>query len=86
MELNADLSDLEGHAHDEEISSMLATEDIYYMEAHFLSRQLPWTRYGWTWSMLYCGQKVQSLTEYILGINHCVFQNVSVQYPKKKHG
>ena len=48
------------------------------MSGHFLSQQKTWLKDGRTWDMQWGGQEVRSQTDYVLGIDSCLFQNVAV--------
>ena len=50
-------------------------EDITY---HFLPCKLPRNRYYQTCSMLRCVQEVRYQTDYILGKDHCLIQNMAI--------
>ena len=60
----------------------MATEVPEDMMEHFLLFKLLWKRYGRTCIILHCGQEVRSRTDYILGTDCCLFQNVSTQDPR----
>ena len=60
----------------------MATEVLEYMVDHLLHHQCHSIRYGMMWSMLCCSQEVSSQTEYILGTDRRLFQNVTARYPR----
>ena len=60
----------------------MAMEGLKYMAEHFLPRKLLWTWYGRTWSMLRCDQEVRYRTDYILCMDHCMFNNVALRDPR----
>ena len=78
-DFNAHISELEGNARNEEISSVLATLVLQYISRHFLPRQILWAQDGWTWSMQKHIQEVQSWMDYIFRIDHCLFRNVFIR-------
>ena len=63
---------------DEEIAMELATAGLEYMSAHLLPRRKPWPRDRRTWSMQSGDQVVHYRTDYILGTDHCLYQNMLV--------
>ena len=77
-DLNADLEQTEGAYWYEDILAALAVVGLEYMLAHFLLQQRPWCWYRRMWSMVWLGREVSSWMEYILGMDHCLFRNVSV--------
>ena len=52
------------------------------MPEHFRPCQLPCTRYGRRWIMVWMGREVRSRTDYILGMDLRLFRNVSSQDPR----
>ena len=56
-------------------------EDI---PAHFLPRHKSLD--GRTWSMVCLGRDVQSRKAYLLGMDHCLFWNISIRYPRHNLG
>ena len=65
--------------HNEEITTSLAAAGIEDLRVHFLPRRKPWSRGGQTWSMLRGGREVKFRTNYCMGTDLCLFQNVSVR-------
>ena len=49
------------------------------MSAHFLPRHKPWFRYGRTWNILRGGREIRSRTDYILGTDRRLIQNMAVR-------
>ena len=81
-DMNANLADPEGDRREEDIAATMATEGLEDMSAHFHQRWCSWFQYGRTWRMLRNGREVRSQTDYILGTDHRLFVNVSVQDPR----
>ena len=63
------------------IISEMATKGIENMTENFPPHKIPWTWDGRTWSMLRCVQDLRSRTEYILGTDRRLFQNLAVKEP-----
>ena len=78
-DFNVDLEHAKGAEWDEEIAADLATAGLENIPTHFLSRRHPWCHNGMIWSMTQLGREVWYRTEYILGIDLCIFMNMSVQ-------
>ena len=78
-DFNVNLADLEGDRRGEDIAAAMATEVLEDMSAHF---QRSWCRDGRTWSMIQEGREVRSRTDYIMGMDHRLFGNVSVRDPR----
>ena len=57
----------------------MSAAGLEVVSGHFAPRRKPWLKDGNMWSMLCWGQEVHSHTNYILGIDHCLIQNVAVQ-------
>ena len=57
----------------------MAEEGLEDMSGHFLQRQKPWLTAGQTWDMERGGREVRSRTNYILGTDSCLLQNVAVR-------
>ena len=81
-DLNVNLLETEGDWRGEDIAAAMSTEGLEEMSAHFLPRRRSWFRDGRTWGMIREGLEVRSWTDYILGIDRCLFGNVSVQEPR----
>ena len=80
--LNANLADPEGTAWVEAIADKLTAAGIKDTGLHFLPRCKPWLQDRCTWSMRRDGREVRSQTDYILGTDHRLFQDVAVQDPR----
>ena len=81
-DLNTTLMEPENDRRVTEIAVALTEEVLEDMAAHFLPRQRNWGREWRTWIMVREGKVVQSRTDYILGTDHRLFWNVSVQDPR----
>ena len=53
------------------------------MSGHFLPWHKPWLKDRRTWDMYQGGREVRSRTEYILGTDRRLFQNVAVRDARK---
>ena len=78
-DLNTNLTAPEGRARDKVIVAAMATAGLEDINGHFLSQRKPWLKYGNTWSMIRGGQELCSRTNYILGTDHYLLQNVAVR-------
>ena len=78
-DLNTDLAAPEVRKWDEGISAALAEEGLEDTSGHFLPRHNTWLKDGHTWAMHLGGQEVRSRTNYILGTDSCLFQNITVR-------
>ena len=83
--LSANLERPEGGEQDKDIVSDVAAAGLECMLANYLPHWCPWWRGGRTWSMVCMGRKVQSRTDYILGMDLRLFRNVSVWNPRRNH-
>ena len=63
----------------EEIAAALASSGLEDMIAYFLPRRKSWSRDGRIWSMRRGDKVVRSQTDYLLGIDHRLYQNLSVR-------
>ena len=81
-DMNTNLVEPEGDRRGEDIAAALATEGLEDMSAHFLLQRRPWCRDGRAWSMLQEGREVRYRTEYILGTDYRLFENVSARDPR----
>ena len=79
---NANLVDPEGTLQVEEIAYELAAAGILDMGLHFLPRCKPWVQDRCTWSMRRYGLEVWSRTDYILGKDCRIFQDVAIRDPQ----
>ena len=75
---DADLSESEGNPQDKEITATFATAGLEDFGTHFLQWCKLWVRYGRTWSILRGGKEVQSQTDYLLGMDRCLFHKLYV--------
>ena len=75
-DFNTDMEFLDGNKCDEAIVAVMETEGLKGTMEHLLPRKIPWTGDGRTWTMIHCGQEVRSRTDYILGKDRRMFQNV----------
>ena len=81
-DFNVSLLVLKGDQRGEDIAADMLTEVLEDMSAHFLPRCHSWCRYRKKWSMFREGREVRSRTDYILGMDRCLFGNVSVRDPR----
>ena len=79
VDLNANLLDPEGTPQGGAIAGELVGEGLLDIGLHFLPRRKPWLQDMCKWSMWRDGQEVRSQTDYILGIDHRMFQYVAVR-------
>ena len=77
-DFKTDLAAPEGREQDEGIAADLEEEGLEDMSGHFLPWHNTWLKDGCTWAMRRGGQEVRSRTDYILGTDSCLFQNVVV--------
>ena len=80
--VTGDLTEPEGRPHDEEIVADILAVGMEYMSDHFFLLRRPWAQDGRNRSMFSQGREVRYWTEYIIGINRLLFQNVSNRYPR----
>ena len=83
-DFNANLAETEGTMRAEEITADLATAGQEYLIAHFLPGRNKYSRDKRTWSMLRGVQEVGSRTDYLLGMDFHVLQNLSVWDARQK--
>ena len=81
-DFNVDLATPEGDRRAEAIATLLATEGLEDMARHFLPREIRWCRDRRTWGMLRKGREVRSQTDYILGTDSRLFNNVAGRDPR----
>ena len=81
-ELNVDLGKEGGRVREEEITVAVETADLEDFSGHFLSRQRVWCRYRRTWATVQQGRLVRSRTDYIMGSDRRIIQNVAVWDPR----
>ena len=77
---NTDLTAPEGQEMEKGIAEALEWEGLKYMSDYFLPHHKPWLKDGCTWAMPQGCWEVRSWTDYILGTESCLFQNVVVWY------
>ena len=75
---NTKLDAPEGPERDEGIAAALVEEDLEDMSGHLFPRHKPWLKDGHTWDMHRGGQEVHSRTNYIIGTDSRLFQNIVV--------
>ena len=80
-DFNVKLSDPEGDQRGKDIAAAMETEGLEDMLVHLLPHWLLWCRDGRTWSMIREWREVRSWTDYILGTDLRIFENVSVRDP-----
>ena len=81
-DLNLYLERTGGQGLEKEITVAVATVGIEEISAHFLPLQRPCNWYQRTWAVVKQGREMRSQTDYILGSDRQIFQNVAVQDPK----
>ena len=75
---NTDLVAPEGQEQDGEIVEVIAEEGLEDMSDHFLTRHKLWLKDGRTRAMKRGDREVRSRTDWILGTDSHMFQNVAV--------
>ena len=81
-DLNIYFAAPEGERREENIAATLATEGLEDMAPHLLPQRRRWFRGSRTRCMLRKGREVRSRTDYILGTDRHLFDNVSAQDPR----
>ena len=81
-DFNVDILAPEGNRRAENITMDLATAGVEDMAQHFMPRRRRWSRDRRTWDMRRKGQVVRSQTDYILGTDRRLFNNVAVRDPR----
>ena len=76
-DLNTDLAAPEGRTQDEDISESIAASGLEDMSRHFLPPKM-WLKDGKAWCMHWGGRELRSRTNYILGTDCRLLQNVAV--------
>ena len=79
--LNANIADLEGTPRGESIAEEIVAAGIENMGMHFLPRRNPWLHDKCKWSMRRDEREVRYWTDYILGTDHRLLQDVAVRDP-----
>ena len=85
-DLNLKLAEPEVDRREEEIVAALTITGIKDMSDHFLPRQSPWCRDGRRWTIVWAVREVRSQKYYIIGIDHCLFRNMTVWDPQHNSG
>ena len=85
-DLNVGLERMGGRWLDKEIALVVETVGIEDISAHFLQKWRAWNWYQRPWAVVKQGRLMRSRTDYILGSDHQIFQNVDVQKPPHKSG
>ena len=80
---NTDFKTPDGNKRDKEITAETATDGQENRIEHFIPCKILCTWEGWTWSMFRSDQEVRSWTDYILELDHSIFQNVAIQDPRQ---
>ena len=78
-DLNVDLESTGGRGQDEEITAAVLTAGLEDLLVHFLPSRIAWNRYRRMWANVRQGREMRSWTDYILGSNCRIFQNVAVR-------
>ena len=78
-DFNANFTVPDENAQNKEIMSALSTAGLEYTSAHLLPRRKPLLRDRQKWIVLFRVQELCSQTNYILGIDCHLLQNVAVQ-------
>ena len=80
VDYNTDLVAPEGGEQDEDIVAAMAEAGLEYSIRHFLLHHKPWFRDDRMWCMRRGVHEVRSWTDYILGKDCSLHQNVAVRY------
>ena len=81
-DLNVDLGKAGSRGRDEEITVAVVMAGLEDLPGYFFLRRRAWCRDRRMWETRRQGMVVRSRTEYILGYDCRIFQNVAVQYPR----
>ena len=81
-DLNVDLKKAGGRGRDEDIAVAVATEGLENIAGQYLPIRRAWCRDRRTWAAVRQGRVVRSLTDYILGSERQIFQNMAVWDPR----
>ena len=81
-DLNADLERTGGRGRDKDITAVVATVGLEDLSEHFLPQWCPWCRGKRAWAVVQLGREVRSRTDYILGSDRQIIQNVAVRDPR----
>ena len=82
VDFNVDIMEPEGNRRAENIATDLATAGLEDMAQHFMPRRRRWNWDRRTWDMRRKVQVVRSWTDYILGTDRRLFNNIAVQDPR----
>ena len=77
-DFNYELSNTRGIARVEEIAAALETAGLEDIGTNFLPRRKSWLSYGRTWSMWRSDRVLRSRTNYLMGMDRRLYQNISV--------
>ena len=83
-DLNTNLAAPEAREWYKGIVVALEEEGLEDMSGHSLPRQKPWLKHGHKWAMYQGSREVRSWTNYILGVDSRLFQNLSVRDKRQK--
>ena len=76
---NGDLESTGGRGQDEDIAGVVETAGLEEIIAHFLLQRRVFNSDCRTWAMVRQGRDARSRTDYILGSDCRIFQNVAVR-------
>ena len=79
VNINSNHANPEGKPRADAIAYELAVAGLMDMGLKFLPRRNLWLKYRCTWRMQWDGQEVQSRTDYILGTDRRLFQDMAIQ-------
>ena len=79
-DFNANMDEPEGTMCAEYNSTALGASGLEDMSAHSILRRKPWSMDGCTWLILRRDQVMRSQTDNLLGMDHHLYQSVSVWY------
>ena len=79
VDLNSNVEALEGNLREEDIKEAMENASMEDMNAHFLPQCKSWAWYGQKCYIHRQRSYVCSRKDYFLGMDLCMFQNVSVQ-------
>ena len=77
-DFNTNLAAPESRAWDEDIVEAMAAAGLEYLSGHFLPHHKPWLKDSRKWCMCRRGRELPSRTNYILGTDRFLIQNVVV--------
>ena len=76
--INANLAELEGTPLAEAIADEITVAGLMDISLHFFPHQKTWLKDRSTWRIQRDGREAQSQTDYIIGTDHKIFQDVAV--------